>query len=226
LDKDVEEWFPGMEAIPDDIIQLFEEEEPTVEPVEDEEFKPEVDEFVSPEAFDQYQTANVLLDHGGEQMLGTVKSQKQDVDGNPVGISNLNPLLDMWEYEVEFPDGSIDVLLANAIAEALYLQVDEQGQTYAILLEIVDHWKDGNTVSADDGFILGTNQWHCTMKGWQLLIEWHDGSMNWVPMSEMKESYPIQVAKYAANNKITSKPVFAWWVPHVLRKHEHIITKV
>jgi hypothetical protein len=45
-------------------------------------------------------------------------------------------------------------------------------------------------------------------------------------MSKMKESYPIQVAEYAANNKITSKPAFAWWVPHVLRKREHIIAKV
>jgi hypothetical protein len=151
-------------------------------------------------------------------MLGMVKSQKWDADGNPVGISNPNPLLDTREYKVEFPDGSVNVLSANAIMEVLYSQVDEQGWTYVILLEIVDHCKDGNAVLADNGFIPGTNQRHCTMKGWQLLMEWHDGTLNWIPLSEMKESYPLQVAEYAANNKITSEPAFVWWVPHVLRK--------
>jgi hypothetical protein len=48
-------------------------------------------------------------DRGGEAMLGTVKTRKRDSEGNPVGGSNMNPLLDNTrEYEVEFPDGSID----------------------------------------------------------------------------------------------------------------------
>jgi hypothetical protein len=51
----------------------------------------------------------------------------------------MNPLLDTRENEVKFPDGSIDVLTANAIAESLYSQGDEEGRSYLILSGIVDH---------------------------------------------------------------------------------------
>ena len=67
----------------------------------------------------------------------------------------MNPLLDTREYEVEFPDGSIDVLTANAIAEALYSQVDEEGRGYSILTEIVCHRSDGNAMSSDDASFRG-----------------------------------------------------------------------
>ncbi|MCK7497545.1 MAG: hypothetical protein MZW92_47270 [Comamonadaceae bacterium] len=105
--------FPDVPEVPEDI---FIDDEPTSDPVE--EPMPEADEWYSPEAYDQYLTASVLMDRGGEGMLGTVKSRKRDSEGNPVGRSNTNPLLDTREYEVEFPDGSIDVLTANTIAES------------------------------------------------------------------------------------------------------------
>jgi hypothetical protein len=79
----------------------------------------------------------------------------------------MNPLLDTREYEVEFPDGSIDVLTANAIAESLYSQVNKEGGSYSILSEIVDHHtKDGNAISGDDAKILGTDCLQWTTKGW------------------------------------------------------------
>jgi hypothetical protein len=62
-----------------------------------------------------------------------VKQRKRDHDGNPVGHSHPNPLLDTREYEVEFPDGSINVLLVDVIAEAMYSPVNEQGWSYAVL---------------------------------------------------------------------------------------------
>jgi hypothetical protein len=62
----VEEVLPGVPPIPDDIIELFGGEEPTVEPVEGKEFRPEVDEFSSSEVFDQYLMVNILLDCGEE----------------------------------------------------------------------------------------------------------------------------------------------------------------
>ena len=45
-------------------------------------------------------------------------------------------------------------------------------------------------------------------------------------MADLKNSYPVQVAEYAVNNKIASEPAFAWWVPHVLKKCDRIIQKV
>ena len=42
----------------------------------------------------------------------------------------------------------------------------------------------------------------------------------------MKESYLVQVAEYAHLRKLSNKPAFTWWVPHVLKKREIIAAKV
>jgi hypothetical protein len=75
-------------------------------------------------------------------------------------------------------------------------------------------------------FMHGTNHCWCTTKGWQLLAELKDGSLEWRTLADLKELHPIEVAKYAVNNKLVSEPVFAWWVLHVLKKCERIIKKV
>ena len=46
------------------------------------------------------------------------------------------------------------------------------------------------------------------------------------PLKDMKESYPVQVAKYCVQSRISSEPEFAWWVPYVLKKRNRIIVKV
>ena len=42
----------------------------------------------------------------------------------------------------------------------------------------------------------------------------------------MKEIYTPQVAEYAVASHIDQEPAFAWWVLHVMRKKEVIISKV
>ena len=42
----------------------------------------------------------------------------------------------------------------------------------------------------------------------------------------MKESYPVQLAAYSFQHKIAQEPAFAWWVSHVMRKRNRIISKV
>ena len=123
-------------------------------------------------------------------------------------ITTLSSIL-ASSYEVEFPDGSVDVLTANIIAEALYSQVDDEGRTYAVLLGIVDHRKDGSAVAVDDSYLPGTRTPIRTTKGWQLLVEWKDGTSDWLPLADLKESYPVAVAEYAVNNKIVSEAAFA-----------------
>ena len=39
----------------------------------------------------------------------------------------------------------------------------------------------------------------------------------------MNKSYPVKVAEYAEANKLSSKPVFAWWSPFTIKKRELII---
>ena len=136
-----------------------------------------------------------------------VTGRKRDADGNPIGKRHCNPMLDTREYEVEFPDGATDVFTANIIAENLYAQVDDEGNSYSILSEIVDHKRDGSAVSKDDAFVAMKTEAprrRQTTKGWKL----------------------VQVAEYAVANKILEEPAFAWWARHVLQKRDRIIRKV
>jgi len=121
-DAEVMEDFPGMPQIPNDI---FIEDDPMTEPLYVQSGVPEADEW-TPEQFDEYLTAEVLIGHGDEQKRGVVKKRVRDDEGNPLGTRNKNPILDTREYEVQFADGTTDVLSANIIAEAMYSQCDEE----------------------------------------------------------------------------------------------------
>ena len=180
----------------------------------------------TPETFDTYISAKVLLPKGDQSHQAKVLGRARDDNGNPIGRSHNNPILDTREYEVQFPDGSIDILSANAIAEAMYSQVDEQGHHHLLIKEISDHRKDGSAVATDDGWVPGTQQKRWTTKGWFLLVEWKDGGSNWVSLKDLKESNPIEVAEYAVANKLVHEPVFAWWVPHFLRQRDRNVLKM
>jgi hypothetical protein len=124
-------------------------------------------------------------------VLSNSSNASNDAEGKPVGLSNTNPLLDSREYDVEFPDGSVDVLTANTIAESLYSQVDQEGRSYAVLAEIVDHRKVGTAVAMDDAMIPGTQLRRRTTRGWQLLVEWKDGSSDWLPLVDVKATFTL-----------------------------------
>jgi hypothetical protein len=63
-------------------------------------------------------------------------------------------------------------------------------------------------------------------RGWSFLVEWKDGSPDWIALKDLKTSCPVKLAKYAAANKIDDQPALAWWCSHVLRKRNRIIVKV
>ena len=67
-----------------------------VDPFDPEATKPEADES-TPEACDEYLTAEVLLPHGGDFLKAIVGGRKRDHDGAPIGTRNANPLLDSRE---------------------------------------------------------------------------------------------------------------------------------
>jgi hypothetical protein len=146
----------------------------------------EVTDDHTPESYDEFLTAQVLLPQGGEAKKATVFGRKRDHDGRPIGKRHANPLLDTRLYEVEFPEG----------------------RSYSVLSEIVDHRTNGHAISKDDGFVedrYGKRHPRITTRGWDLQVEWRDGSTTWVPLSELKESNPIEVAEYAGANKIAEE---------------------
>ena len=95
--------------------------------------------------------------------------------------------------------------------------------------EIIDYCTNWQEVKQQDTFITtrtGTKRRRETTKGWDILIEWKDGSTNWVTLKDVKESYPVQVAKLAISNHIAEEPAFAWWVPFMMKKRNRILAKV
>ena len=180
-------------------------------------------------AYDGYIQAEVRIVRNGIKQAGTVVARKRDNDNRPIGKRHLNPLLDTREYVVNFTDGSSNAYSANVIAEGIFSQVDEYGRTLQLIDEITDHQKDASAVSADNAEYstrTGKHKRWRTTKGWYLNCLWKDGSLDWIPLKDLKESHPIQVAEYAINNKLVLEPAFAWWVPHTLKKRNAIISKV
>jgi hypothetical protein len=84
-------------------------------------------------------------------------------------------------------------------------------------------------VSQTDGYIItetGQRRNKRTTKGWELLVEWKDGSVTWIPLKDLKETNPVEVAEYAIANRIKHEPAFAWWVNTVIRRRERIVAKM
>jgi hypothetical protein len=133
---------------------------------------PEMDEF-TPESFDEYLSAQVILPVGEKYLRGEVIRRCRDRNGNPVGLQNVNPILDTREYEVLFPDGSTQSYLANAIAESLYSQVDAEGRTHAVMQELVDHERNDTAMTREQMEASGQSY---TTKGWRFLVSWRYGS--------------------------------------------------
>ena len=189
---------------------------------------PEQDDY-TPDTFDQYLGAELLLPQGENMTAGRVIKRARGQDGNPIGTRHSNPLLDTREYTVEFSDGSTAEYTANVIAENIFSQVDSEGRQYMLLKEIVDHRKNASAIPISDGFITSKNGNRIpkpTTKGWEILVEWKDSSTDWIPLKDLKASNPVELAEYAFSNKLLEEPAFAWWAKDVLRRRNRIISKV
>ena len=141
---------------------------------------------------------------------GTVLKRSRGADGELVGNSNPNPLLDTATYEVKFDDGEVDTYTANIIAEHIYSQVDDDGYNYFVFDEIIDHRSDETALFGDDAKYDkgGQKVFKRTTKGWELCVRWKDGSSSWVKLKDIKDSNPIETAEYARAVGIEKQPAF------------------
>ena len=130
---------------------------------------------------------------------------------------------------MEFLDGHKASLAANAIAENLFAQVDNEGYRTVLMQEIVDHRVNGREVKKGDAFIISPNGGQRrkeTTKGCDIIVQWKYGSTSWESLKDVKESYPVEIAEYSHQHKISYEPAFTLWVPHAIKKRERIIAKV
>ena len=131
--------------------------------------------------------------------------------------------------ENEYIDGTTEVISANVIAENILAQVDEEGHRQLMIDEIIDHCTNSDAMPRERGHYMTqdyTMRWKMTTKGWELCVIWKDGSTNWIELKDLKSAYPVQLAEYAINDKIEDQPVFAWWVPYVIKKRTRIVSKL
>lgn len=183
---------------------------------------------VTPEDQDSYLGARVSLQIGGDVQDGTVTCRARNTDGGSKGLENPNPILDTRDYKVEFQDGRVAEYSANAIAESMYAQCDPQGNQQLLMDALIDHMRDGTAVIyADNKRIVNGRQQPCkSTRGWKLCVQWKDGSTSWERLTDMKESYPVEVAEYAVAQSIDREPAFSWWVPYTLQKRSKIVAAV
>jgi hypothetical protein len=126
-----------------------------------------------------------------------VTKRLKDKDGLPNGRAHNNSILNTRMYKVEYPGGHKASLAANVIAENMFAQVNDEGNRHVLFEKIIDHQTDGTEVKQQDAFLTTPNsnkRRRETMKGWELLIQWKNGSTAWVSMKDIKGSYPVQLA--------------------------------
>ena len=179
--------------------------------------------------YDKLIHAEINLPQGDRVRRAKVIGRTVDSDGRTIGTYNDNPIINTLVYDVEFPDGEVKEYAANTIAENLFEQVDSEGFTLSVFDGIIDYAKDEDAIDKKDFYLVtksGRRRQRKTTCGWKLLVQWKDGSEQWIPLKELKESHPIQTAEFAKARGIDDEPAFAWWVPFTLRKRDAIISLV
>ena len=160
---------------------------------------------------DVYLGAEVNLPQGENLNRGKILRRSVDSKGKGIGIYNSNPMLNTCTYDVEFPDGVIQKVGTNVIAEHLYSMCDEDGFSHTLLSTILDHASDGTEVKKGSEYLTtqsGTKRLRNSTTGWTLKVQWKDGTTDWIPLSVMKGYNPIEVAEYATMHQLDSEPAF------------------
>ena len=186
-------------------------------------------DLLAEELNDRYLGLNVLLPQHGRLQEATITSRKRTRDGKMLaGQQHPNPLLDSRIYNVEFPDGGVGEFTTNTIAESLYSSIDDEGYNYGLIEGIIAHRKTPEAIEKENGYYENDRgrKRVITTKGWDIRIKWTDGSTSWLPLKEVKESNPLELAEYAVANKINDEPAFVWWIPTVLRTRRRMISRL
>ena len=90
-------------------------------------------------------------------------------------------------------------------------QVDSEVHHYQVLTEVTDHNKYDSAIDKVDGFIrYSIKNLHRkrTTSAWKLLVECNDGSVDWVPLKDLKQSNPVELSEYAVANEISEELAF------------------
>ena len=130
-----------------------------------------------------------MLPRGRTLARGRVTERKHDHEGNVIGRSNANHILDTREYEVKFEGGDVTKLTANAISESMYAMCNENGDHILLFDTIVDHKKNDNAITRTENYVVdsrGKQQYKRSSKGWEVCVRWKNGSTTWEKLCDFK----------------------------------------
>ena len=80
-----------------------------------------------------------------------------------------------------------------------------------MLNQVIGHRTDGSKLIDKNAFITSSNgikQQKEITKGHQVLLKWKDGTSTWNQLKDVKDSYLVQLADYAIENRLDKLPAF------------------
>ena len=110
---------------------------------------------------------------------------------------------------------------ANIRAKNMLSKVESEFHHYKLLTEVTDHKRDDRNITNENGFIKSSNgnlHWKRENCSCKILVEWKYGSFDWVPLKDLKQSNPVELAEYAVTNEISDETALSWWVKETLRR--------
>ena len=181
--------------------------------------------------YDKFIDVDVRLSHNDELTRARVTGRTVFDNGQTSGTYHENPYNNTMTYDVTFPDGTVKMYAASLIAENMVDQVDKESFEYNMLASILDYRKTRDALPSDDEGLgnaddKGKDKYIHTTDGWSFHLLWKDENKEWVPLKEVKDSNPIELAEYVRAQRLHEEPAFQWWLPSVLQQREAIVSKV
>ena len=155
--------------------------------------------------FDEYINAELMLAREGEGMVAArVIKRSLGPDGNAVSVFNHNKMLDTMIYDIMFMDGTVQQLAANRIALSTFEHFNSEGFTTKILDQFQIHRKTYEAIEKSDRYTKyskGRRSRKITMRGYDFLTKFRDGSESWIPLADLKEYNPLEIMQSATSCK-------------------------
>ena len=104
----------------------------------------------TPEVNGNYMNSSVMLPRGNTYARRKVIRQKRYSNENSVRRMKNKPILNTWEYRIEFDDGEVSKVIENVITESMYAECDDYGNDYLMMDSIVVYQKNDKIIAVPD----------------------------------------------------------------------------
>jgi hypothetical protein len=205
-DLTIEEKFSHDHVNPQNLLLYREDQEDDLlddVPVEPESLMSNIEDTKA-DMYDSLLLTEPIIFHNGEAIRAKVIGCKRNQDGNPIENFHPDPLLNTRVCLAEFPDGHIVELSANAVAEAIYGQIDEDVYDLSLFKDIIGHEQYSTALSEDETQLINDLQDSRSVRN----------SNNMNPLYTMR-GWKICI--------LHNLPAFSWWVKYTLKKKKAFI---